>query len=88
VPVARYSLTQVGQDRLAADDGIDHLTHAVVRGAQGCFGDLAEHRVLAADTLEVLDELLDDVLLGVALILWIVEMSSCASVSVTFRSRR
>ncbi len=55
---------QVGQRRFAADDGIDHLTNAVVRGLEGGLGDLAQHRVLAADAAEVLDELRDDLLLG------------------------
>lgn len=55
---------QVGQGRLAADDGVDHLTHAVVGRLEGRFGDLAEHRVLAADAAEVFDELRDDLLLG------------------------
>ena len=55
---------EVGQRRLAADDGVDHLTHAVVGRLQGRFGDLAEHRVLAADAAEILDELRDDLLLG------------------------
>ncbi len=56
---------QVGQRRFAADDGIDHLTHAVVRRLERRFGDLAQHRVLAADAAEVFDELRDDFLLGV-----------------------
>lgn len=58
---------EILQRRLSPDDREDHLSDGLIRGAQGCFGDLAQQRLLAGDAPEVLDELGDDLLLSVGI---------------------
>ena len=55
---------EIGQALHAADDRVDHGLDLLLGAAQRDLGDPVQHRVLVADPLELLDELVGDLLLG------------------------